>query len=146
VLEITLPPLRQRPEDLPILIEEILERAGASGPGVATLRAPEVIAELQQHAWPGNVRELRNYVERCVAFDEAPVLATAPAPAGSAVDPTKPLRVERERWVRELEREYLEKLLAAHGGNVSAAARAAEIDRVHMYRLLWRTGLRTSES
>jgi len=87
------------------------------------------------------VRELRNYVERCLALDNPPPLAASTV-STARVDPSKPLRVERERWLRELEREYLEKLLAAHGNNVSAAARAAGIDRIHMYRLLWRTGLR----
>ena len=54
----------------------------------------------------------------------------------------QPLRVVRERWVRHVERRYLEELLAAHGNNVSAAARAAGIDRVHLHRLLGRAGLR----
>jgi transcriptional regulator with PAS, ATPase and Fis domain len=144
VLEIALPPLRQRLEDLPLLVDAMLERH-AEAPGAAALRTPEALAELRRHSWPGNVRELRNYVERCLAFDEPPPLAataTATAPSDARVDPTRPLRAEREKWLRELEREYLEKVLAANAGNVSAAARAAGIDRIHMYRLLWRTGLR----
>jgi transcriptional regulator with PAS, ATPase and Fis domain len=142
VLEIALPPLRDRLEDLPLLVGTLLERY-PEAPGAAKLRAPAALAELSQHAWPGNVRELRNYIERCLAFDEPPPLVpAAPAQAANRVDATKPLRIERERWVRELEREYLQKVLAAHGGNVSAAARAAGIDRIHMYRLLWRAGLR----
>jgi transcriptional regulator with PAS, ATPase and Fis domain len=143
VLEIALPPLRARLEDIPALVDTMLDRH-ADAPGAAALRAPEAQAELRRHSWPGNVRELRNYVERCLAFDEPPPLAPSPAGAAPAarVDPTKPLRAERERWLHELEREYLERVLAAHGGNVSAAARAAGIDRIHMYRLLWKTGLR----
>jgi transcriptional regulator with PAS, ATPase and Fis domain len=145
VLEIGLPALRQRPEDLPLLVDAILERHGAQAqPAAARLRDPTVIAELQRHGWPGNVRELRNYVERCLAFDEPPPLESGTPLAGgeSSIDATKPLRLERERWIARFEREYLEKLLAAHDNNVSAAARAAGIDRIHLYRLLWKAGLR----
>jgi DNA-binding NtrC family response regulator len=148
VLEIAMPPLRQRAEDLPLLVEELLRAHGDDpGAGAARLREPASIAELQRHAWPGNVRELANYVERCLAFAEPPPLvgddAAGPGePAGSRIDAAKPLRVERDRWLRRFEREYLERLLAAHGGNVSAAARTAGVDRIHLYRLLWRAGLR----
>jgi two-component system response regulator GlrR len=104
-----------------------------------------VIAELQRHAWPGNVRELRNYVERCIAYEDPPPLvaerANEPA-ARFAVDPTKPIREQRERFIADFERQYLEQLLAAHDGNVSAAARTAGVDRIHLYRLLWKAGLR----
>ena len=146
VLEIALPPLRQRAEDLPLLVEELLRAHGdapATG-AAARLREPRSIAELQRHAWPGNVRELANYVERCLAFAEPPPLDgdDAATPSASRVDATKPLRVERDRWLRRFEREYLEQLLATHGGNVSAAARTAGVDRIHLYRLLWRAGLR----
>ena len=126
VLEIAIPPLRNRLEDVPILVEHMLE-GQLDSPGAAALRAPNVLAEMQRHTWPGNVRELRNYVERCLALEDPPPLADGNAPPAHQVDLTKPLRVERERWIRNLEREYLEKLLAAHGNNVSAAARAAGI-------------------
>jgi len=146
VLEIALPPLRQRPEDLPLLVDAILERTGAPVAAAAKLREPAVLAELQRHAWPGNVRELRNYVERCLAFDEPPPLDADPAVASATrrddVDATRPLREERDKFVARFEREYLEKLLAAHGGNVSKAARTAGVDRIHLYRLLWKAGLR----
>jgi len=58
------------------------------------------------------------------------------------IDVAQPLRVVREQWSRSLERRYLEQLLVVHGGNVSAAARAAGVDRVHLHRLLSRNGLR----
>ena len=58
------------------------------------------------------------------------------------IDPTEPLKQARERFVRDFERRYLEQLLAAHDGNVSAAARAAGVDGVHLHRLLTRANLR----
>jgi transcriptional regulator with PAS, ATPase and Fis domain len=141
VLVITLPPLRERAADLPMLVDAILDdlKAGDS-PMAAALRGGELLPELLRHGWPGNVRELRNYVEGCLVRQDASV----PVTPGSepVIDIAVPLGVVRERWVRHVERRYLEQLLAAHGNNVSAAARAAGIDRVHLHRLLSRAGLR----
>ena len=144
VLDITIPPLRERTEDLPLLIEHVLSMLGiADDPRAAPLRAPEFSARLVAHPWPGNIRELRNYVERCVAFEaELPLLPAASDDPLSLLDPHQPLRVVRDRWGRLMERTYLERLLELHGNNVAAAARAAGVDRVHLHRLLARCGLR----
>ncbi len=141
ILVVTLPPLRDRTSDIPLLVGGILDDLGAHGSPMARALTGELLPELLRHAWPGNVRELRNYVEACVVRQEQAELE-----AGKGDDPTidvsMPLRAVREHWVRHIERRYLETLLAIHGGNVSAAARAAGLDRVHMHRLLRRTGLR----
>ena len=63
-------------------------------------------------------------------------------PSEPTIDITQPLRAVRDRWIRHVERRYLEALLRAHGNNVSAAARAAGLDRVHLHRLLKAAGLR----
>jgi len=143
VLEIALPPLRQRPEDLPLLVDALVRAHGGGGEAAARLRDPKVIAELARRTWPGNVRELASHVERCLAAEEPPLDALPDAPG---VDATRPLRAERDRWLRRFEREYLGLLLAAHGGNTSAVARAAGIDRIHLHRLLWRAGLREADA
>jgi DNA-binding NtrC family response regulator len=62
--------------------------------------------------------------------------------AADAVDITQPLKYARDRCIGNFERRYLEALLRKHNNNVSAAARAAEVDRIHFYRLLWKHGLR----
>jgi DNA-binding NtrC family response regulator len=145
VLEVRLPALRERPEDVPILVDNILIALGAhEQPEAALVRSPEAIAELSRHPWPGNVRELRNYVERCLALAQRQPLGREGAPesvAGGDLAPAS-LRSARERALLEFERRYLEALLAHHGGNVSAAARTAGVDRKYLYRLLWRNGLR----
>jgi transcriptional regulator with PAS, ATPase and Fis domain len=147
VLVVTLPPLRDRAADLPLLVAGILDDLRAADSPIArALRGGELLPELLRHAWPGNVRELRNYIEACLVHQDR----AAPArgePAGElaiepAIDVALPLREVRERWVRHVERRYLEQLLVLHGNNVSAAARAAGIDRVHFHRLLARVGLR----
>jgi DNA-binding NtrC family response regulator len=87
------------------------------------------------------VRELRNYLEAALVREDYAV-ARDLIDDELAVDVTEPLRVVRERWLRHVERRYLEQLLVAHANNVTAAARAAGVDRVHLHRLLGRAGLR----
>jgi two-component system, NtrC family, response regulator GlrR len=149
VLRVTMPALRQRPEDLLPLVTAIVAQPGVGvveGPEAALL-SPAFIDELARHQWPGNIRELRNYVERCIALGRAPPVEPAASdPAGPAappqVDVTRPLREVRQQWLRALETQYLTELLAVHGNNVSAAARAAGVGRANFYRLLWRSGIR----
>jgi transcriptional regulator with GAF, ATPase, and Fis domain len=143
VLEITLPPLRDRPDDLPALLEHLLAAAGATDAIRHDLTAPDFLTELSRHGWPGNVRELRNYVERCLVLHEAaPLAEDGSATSDRLPDTTLPLKQARDRWTRLLERRYCDAVLAANDGNVAAAARAAGVDRMYFYRLLWRHGLR----
>jgi transcriptional regulator with PAS, ATPase and Fis domain len=133
VLRVPMPPLRSRPEDLPVLVERLLERLGAKD---QTLLRPESIARLSAAAWPGNVRELRNHLERCLVVKEA-------LPVGDAVEPAQlPYGEARDRAAAEFERRYLEQLLGLHGGHVASAAKAAGLDRAYLYRLLRRNGIK----
>ena len=143
VLEIRLPPLRERLEDLPLLVGEILGSLGMSRSEAGrALLEDKAIAELSRHSWPGNVRELRNHVERALALREPPPLEPAedfgPLPF---TDGSLPLRAARDGCLRLFEQQYLERLLRRHK-SVAAAARAAGVDRVHLHRLLSRSGLR----
>ena len=151
VVEVTLPPLRDRPDDLPLIVERLLARATPAQR--AELTAPAFVAHLASHRWPGNVRELRNYLDRCLALgvELAPVpsgVGDAPGESGSrggpapGLDASVPLRAAREEATRRFERAYLEDLLRLHGENLTAAARAAAVDRAHLYRLLWKHGLK----
>jgi DNA-binding NtrC family response regulator len=94
------------------------------------------------------VRQLRNYIERCVALDNPnlpPNTDTKPPEQPAAtdtVDISQPLKVARDQCVSNFERRYLEELLHEHNNNVTAAARAAEVDRIHFHRLLRKHGLR----
>jgi len=152
VIEVRLPPLRERLHDVEPLVRHLVDRVGASArPEAAELIGEQFLAHLSRHDWPGNVRELRNYLERCLALRaQMPLAADAPVASGIdggshgelVVDSTRPLKDERERWTRTLERRYVVELLERHGDNVSAAARAAEVDRVYFHRLLRRHGLR----
>lgn len=140
VLVLRMPPLRERMTDLPILVDAILDGLGDRDSEMArSLRSGALQSELLRHSWPGNVRELRNYVEACIVRQERAVATPSGEPT---IDVGQPLRAVRDQWVRYVERRYLEQLLVTHDNNVSAAARAAGVDRVHLYRLLKHAGLR----
>jgi DNA-binding NtrC family response regulator len=150
VIAIALPPLRERAGDIPLLVHAFLKRYGR---GRVTRIADDALAALEAYPWPGNVRELQNVVERaCALADEdtirrrdlpdyvlhaEPLKSAATAvrlPETGAAGLT--LQEARERWMRTLESAYLRELLERHGGNISAAAKAAGIDRKTFHRLV----------
>jgi DNA-binding NtrC family response regulator len=142
VLELTLPPLRQRLDDLPLLVDELLQNLDAIGQPADALRSARFLGELRRHSWPGNLRELKNYLECCLVFEEPKPLTQIPDLSAPAIDASLPIKAVRERWLDFVERRYLEDLLQRHSDNVSAAARAAGVTRIHLHRLLARHGLR----
>jgi DNA-binding NtrC family response regulator len=145
IIKVQLPPLRNRPEDIPVLVDSLLESLDACEPAASRLRDPDFLAKLSHQAWPGNVRELKNYVHRCLVFEHAvPVGEQAQLVDDEpTVDLSLPWPEARARALASFERAYLTALLERHGGKVAAAARAAQIDRVYMYKLLRRHDLKT---
>jgi DNA-binding NtrC family response regulator len=137
VARIELPPLRERIEDVPLLADALLERLGADEGARRRLLTPKALASLAARAWPGNVRELRNVLERMLLFGAPDGAAAAALPSG-VVDVSVPWPEARRRALESFERSYVDALLAAHGGNVSRAAKAAGIDRVYLHRLMRR--------
>ena len=136
VLPVSVPPLRERLDDLPLLVEALLDELGAANdPAAARLRSPDFAAELRQRPWPGNVRELRNLLERALSG-----IGEAADPRAAAPDASEheTYRAARARW----EREYLSALIARSGHNLSQAAKQAGVDRASLYRLLWRHDLK----
>ncbi|NUP06858.1 MAG: sigma 54-interacting transcriptional regulator [Polyangiaceae bacterium] len=144
VTRVTLPPLRSRRADIPMLAEHFFRQAGGSGE-----LPPALTARLTEEAWPGNVRELRNAVARYVALGLEIMLPEpdddAPATKAADLAPTDfiaqvltqelPLAHARARVVEEFERRYLERILEANGGVVTRAAEASGIARRHFQRL-----------
>jgi two-component system response regulator GlrR len=147
VVKVTIPALRERPEDIPITVEQILRALGAEDSQTGPLRTPDFYAALQHSAWPGNVRELRNYLERCLVFQDALPVSTE-APRGqtmmAGIDAKLPYAEARRRALDGFERGYAEALLREHNGKVAAAAAAAGMDRVYLYRILRRHGIKPS--
>lgn len=140
VVRIDIPPLRQRPEDIPALAAHLLVELGADAAVSARLSTPEFLARLGQATWPGNVRELRNYLERCMVFEEPqPMVGGPERRRDPGIDTALPYSEARKRVLREFERHYVESLIREHDGNISAAARAAKVDRAYLYRILRRS-------
>jgi transcriptional regulator with GAF, ATPase, and Fis domain len=144
VLPVTVPPLRQRMDDIALLLEHFLPRT-------APAERDALLPDLLDRPWLGNVRELRNFVERAATFGaqralamseptstRAPLTLPPPEPADLGADREvlaaleKPYREFRD----DVERAYVERLLKRHRGNVSAAAQAAGIDRTYIHRLI----------
>jgi DNA-binding NtrC family response regulator len=142
VLRVPMPPLRNRPEDLPILVEQLLQRLGAAEDERRSLLAGEHIARLGAAAWPGNVRELRNYLERCLVVRGPLPVASELASAIGSSPAQLPYSEARDRASAEFERRYFEALLQQHHGQVARAAKAAGLDRAYLYRLLRRNGIK----
>ena len=141
---IHVPPLRQRLEDLPLLVDHILSFLP---PEVRRPLPPEVLERFRRHSWPGNVRELRNAVERAVIAPEAALagdggaLGADPDRWTALVDPDAPYKEARRRLENEFDRRFLAALLERHDWNISAVARAAQLDRMTIYKMLQRLGL-----
>ncbi|MBL9107617.1 MAG: sigma 54-dependent Fis family transcriptional regulator, partial [Myxococcales bacterium] len=152
VVTLRIPPLRERPEDIELLVNVFLDALDASKH--AHLFTRELLENLSVHPWPGNVRELRNYVERTIVLQstEVPVAARASGDEPSETsrsdvrhpDLTLSFRDAKERVLAEFEVAYLTALLDWAQGNVSRAARKAKMDRMNLHRLVQRYGLRES--
>ncbi len=155
VVELHVPPLRQRTGDLRRLIEMFLVKAGA--PQLAGQVGGAALERLERYHWPGNVRELRNVITRAVAlagpdddFQSLPFVlrpTVAPPDEGASAlsfRADRPFHDAKDELVAKFEREYLTDLVAKAGGNLSQAARIAGLERKFLYKLLERAGLRSS--
>jgi transcriptional regulator with GAF, ATPase, and Fis domain len=140
VVQVRLPPLRERPQDIGPLATNILLESGASEQFNLD---DETLARLQRYSWPGNVRELRNYLRRLTLGErEAPgAQPAAVAETGQTIDLSVSFREAKEAAVARFERAYLTALMRSASGNVSQAARMAQTDRTHLSRLLNKYGL-----
>jgi DNA-binding NtrC family response regulator len=136
VVRITLPPLRERPDDIPLLAAHFLRRMGAKPEVAAALQRPEFIAGLLRASWPGNVRELRNFLERCVTLQEPQPLDD---PQGAAVPAG--FTEARQRAIDDFERRYLQESMTRAQGKVALAAQQSGVGRAYLYRLLNKHGL-----
>jgi transcriptional regulator with GAF, ATPase, and Fis domain len=138
VIPVTVPPLRHRLEDLPLLVEHLLAAIGADP---RPFLAVEAIEELSSHRWPGNIRELRNTLERAASLSEPLAIGSD---LGKEIDLTVPLKIGRQRVMADYERRYLVAMLEECKGNISEVARRSGLERMTIYRLLRRLQLRPS--
>ena len=143
VVKITLPPLRERKEDIPILTEHLLKRFSQKGFSKET--SPEALQALVRYNWPGNVRELENAIEYAITLgqgekievEDLPRSVTMSREQGALPMKQTPLREAKA----EFEKEYIVNLLKRNKGNVARSARMAKIARQNLHEKIKRYGL-----
>jgi Nif-specific regulatory protein len=146
VVEITVPPLRDRPSDIPLLAEYFLERfLRETGRRIRGF-SPAALAKMQAYAWPGNVRELRNVVERAVALSTGPLLQADDIWLSGLDAPARPASTEPAAYVpcslKDVEKEHIQKTLQFTEWNKSQAARILGIERSTLDRKINEYGLK----
>jgi DNA-binding NtrC family response regulator len=143
VIPITIPPVRQRREDLPLLVDSILERLAVEMKKRLDGVSSEAMAAILAHDWPGNVRELRNVLERGAVVAQGPVLQLHDlGMGGSEAKGESAPRTGPLASLEDMERRHVAAVLAHTGGNVSQSARILGIDRVTLYNKMKRYGIR----
>jgi len=168
VVTVTVPPLRERAEDIPVLVERhihyIAKEIGRRVTGIN----PQALQALCRYPWPGNVRELNNVLERAIllcddteiTLDDLPesIAETVAASPGAAPEPdsahhirlpaqwlAKPLHEVREEFFSDLERQYVEGLLRATGGRIGDAAKRSGLQERSLYEKMKQFGLRKED-
>jgi transcriptional regulator with GAF, ATPase, and Fis domain len=166
VVSIELPPLRQRPEDIPLLVQHFLDDVAERrfpGENKKFTVSSEAMTRLQSHPWPGNIRELRNTIERAAALADEMEIGVADVLPGAAqkappvivsggqhpsawasqfVEEALPFKEAKQRLLDVFEAAYLKALLDKHEGNVTRSANAAGLTRYHLRELAKKYGVR----
>ena len=144
VVTIRLPALRERREDIPLLVEHLVRRAAAQCGKAVSGVSDAVLDVLGAHEWPGNVRELAHVLERSVALAQDGVIRAEDLPAeirGGPAAPTPSDLIGDGPTLDELKRRYIRHVLERSGGNVSRAAAILGLERRSLYRMLQRYGI-----
>jgi DNA-binding NtrC family response regulator len=147
VIPIQLPALRERLEDLPLLIDHILSRHPVAIEKKIRQVTPKVLDQMLAYHWPGNIRELENILERAIVKSQGEVIEIVdlPAPPQRIIDSWYAGNGNREislkQWLSNSEKEYLRSLLIKYKGSISSTAKEAKVDNKTLYRKMRRHGL-----
>jgi two-component system response regulator AtoC len=148
VFPMRLPPLRERPEDIALLVHHFMQKYRARLGKVIEGLTPPALARLAAYDFPGNVRELENKIHQAMVVASGPMievgelaLPRASTSPGLRVDVARPFREVKQETIDAFERGYLTELLRVHHGNLAQAARAAGMDRKNLWALVERHGL-----
>ncbi len=138
VVSITLPPLRERKEDIPLFVIHFLQKSSEENRKPISHISPEALDILTQYSWPGNVRELRHTIERAVVLSTQPIILPEDLPKKMLEEVKgKEIQFPEELLpLREVERSYVLKVLRETKGNKKKASEILGIDRTTLYRIL----------
>lgn len=155
VFPIEIPPLRERPEDIPLLVEVFLERLNKFHTKDIHDVHPEVMEVLENYEWPGNIRELENLLERAYILETSSILTKESFPSELFTaqdyhplvqfDPSLNLAEVRRRGIEQIEQYYLKELLSTNQGKIAQSANAAGITTRQLHKLMKKHGLRKEE-
>jgi two-component system, NtrC family, nitrogen regulation response regulator NtrX len=143
VIPITVPPLRERAEDIPLLVEHFSAQIARETGGRPRKFAPGAVERLRSYAFPGNIRELRNLVERLVIMTAGGTIGSEQVQA--VLPRTEDIGAAPARLsdsVRDFEKETIEAALQASGGSMTKAAARLGLERSHLYKKLKKLGWR----
>ncbi len=145
VFPLHLPPLRERPDDIALLVHHFVQKYRARLGKVVEGVTAAALARLSAYPFPGNVRELENKIHQAMVIAAGPLIEeddlSLPAPSATStlrVDVTRPFREVKQQTIDAFERAYLTELLRTHRGNLAQAARAAGMDRKNLWALVER--------
>jgi len=139
VIDIQLPPLRERKEDIPLLIQHFITKFSNEFKKNISGVSKDALKLLLNYSWPGNVRELENVIQRAMTLSQHEVILPEDLPATVIQTPDKKLvekALEENFTLDQLEKEYIKKVLIEAGGNKSKAAEILGLDRKTLYRKL----------
>lgn len=140
VMNLSLPPLRQRRADIPLLVAHFWTKYGGQAGAEKTTLSPRAIEALCDYAWPGNVRELENVIQRLFVLNDAQTIEPEdlpiPLPVSLKPSPQLSFNQARAQVIEQFEKSYLTKLLRSNHGNVTRAAKEAKKERRAFGRLI----------
>ena len=130
VVSLTIPPLRERPEDIPLLVAKMVELYDGTASGIGV--SPDALDVLTQYNWPGNIRELKSVITKALIFADADIIAPDDLPRHLAVNRKVPTK--QPKTLEEMEKNHIVTVLAETGGNQSRAAEILGINRKTLYK------------
>lgn len=139
VVNITIPPLRERVDDIPLLVSHFIGKYCTSMSRDLITIEPAALKHLERFEFPGNVRELENMIERAIVIGNGKEIKLKDLPLGKEVTDTSVESLD------EMEKRHIEQILSKYGWNVSRSARALNVDRVTLYNKIRKYDLKQKE-
>ena len=137
-VEIRVPPLRERPEDIPLLLDFFLVRYGTKYQRTGIKVDKSLMPKLKKYPWPGNIRELQHAVERAVILNEGKTIQSIELLLNTPIQTKKE---HHPKTMDDMEKQFIQESLSDHGGNVSNTARTLGMTRTALYRRMKKHGL-----